>query len=382
MTAHTNTSAGSTAPAVAIAHDDIHLINVTSPEIIRRTWENNYDEWGTAYNLDTYVARETLLGSQDFTNNGKMKFWVLVPKTFDPTHPDLDLILSSLETFERPGIVATKDEGIKDVISVSIGSVFTPARHRRHGYASLMMKQLWNKIQEMDNVSFTFLFSDVGPHFYGRFGWKALRSEEMVVPATHSLGVAAADGPSVTLASVTDQDLPALVARDAQLLQESLQEQLNKPTHLDKTSWVAVAPNVDCIQWLHARARYTAKHGLNLQEDAAKFKSLGAKDVQSDSFVLWYHDLLHKQLYVIRWRVAPSAGEETARAMMEAAQAEAQKWKLDKVLIWNPDQELVRLVGVEIKHREDSISCLGLTDRTQEADSNVEWVMNEKYAWC
>ncbi|KAF8937825.1 hypothetical protein EDD21DRAFT_360841 [Dissophora ornata] len=376
MTVPSNALPDSRASAGAFVHNDIHLIHATSPEIIKRTWNNTRIEWGRTYDADTYTARETLLSSQDFTNNGKLKVWILVPKTFDSANPDLDLILSSVESFERPGVVATKEQGVRDVLSVSVATVFTPAHYRGNGYASLMMKLLWKEIEKMDGVSFTFLYSDVGPTFYGRVGWTPRRSDEIVIPASPSLAVAV--GHSATLENVTDQNLSELVERDAQLLRETLQAQLDSSSSEDKVL-VAAMPEINCINWLHARSRFTAKHGLKLEQP--QIAVLGAKDTQSDSFILWYHDLLNNQLYVIRWRLDANAGSKAARALVQAAQAEAQKWNLEKVMIWNPEQSLVDILGLEIKYREDSIPCLGLVNSMQDTN-NVEWLLNEKYAWC
>lgn len=127
-------------PTAPYSHDEVHLIPATSQAIIQQTWTNNKEEWGKTLDLETYYAREVVLATQKFTKNNKLQVWVLVPKTFDPENPDLSLILSAVETFLRPGVVATKELGVRDVTSVSVASVFTPARYRGHGYGSLMMR--------------------------------------------------------------------------------------------------------------------------------------------------------------------------------------------------------------------------------------------------
>ncbi|KAF9116338.1 hypothetical protein BGX27_003331 [Mortierella sp. AM989] len=360
--------------SVPFAHNDIHLISTTSQEIIQRTWTNNQLEWGKDLGAEIYYSRERFLATQDFGNNGKQKFWVLVPKSFDPEHPDLDLILSAVETFERPGIVATKEQGLHDVLSVSIASVFTPAHYRGHGYASFMMKLLWKEIQEMDKVQFTFLYSDVGPIFYGRIGWIAKRSDEIVIPTSHSISSPPSSA-VVTLQNVTEHQLAKLVAKDAQWLREYLQEQVD--TSSADTAFVAVTPEPTCFTWLNARSRFTAQ---NLRQSPEGPRVLGVEDTQTNSFVLWFHDFVHHQLYIVRWRVDPKAGDETIHALIQAAQAEAQIWNLPKIVIWNPDQSLIDILGLEVNKREESISSIGFV--TSGYDSkNVEWVLNEKYGW-
>ncbi|KAF9214646.1 hypothetical protein BGZ59_003284 [Podila verticillata] len=361
-------------PAAPYSHDEVHLILATSQAIIQQTWTNNKEEWGKTLDLATYHAREIFIANQAFTNNNKLQVWVLVPKTFDPENPDLSLILSAVETFLRPGLIATKELGVRDVASVSVASVFTPARYRGHGYGSLMMRLLWSQIERMDNVEFTFLYSDVGSTFYSRMGWVPKRSEEMVIPTDFALPASG----EVTLDTVTDQMLENLAALDAQLLRETLKVQIN--TTPDFTSLAAVTPEPRCLQWLHMRSRFAAAHVLKPEQH--EITSLGARDQASNSFVVWYHDLGKSQLFIVRWRVDPLASQaETVSALMGAAQAEAKKWNLSKVVIWNPEQSLSDLLGLKIVYRDSAIPSIGLTVSSPTA-SSVEWVMNEKYSWC
>ncbi|KAF9965133.1 hypothetical protein BGZ70_005361 [Mortierella alpina] len=363
------------APA-PFALEDIHLIQAHSPETIQRTWANNKHEWGKTIDTETYYARERHLASQGFASQGKLKFWILVPTTFSPEHPDLDLILSAVETYDRPGMVATKEYGVNDVLAISIASVFTPVQYRGHGYASHMMKLLWKEIEAMDIVAFTSLYSDVGPKFYGRLGWTPMRSDELVIPTSHQVTQAE----SIVVESVTDNDLLELIKRDAQLVRGSLQARLDESSvSSPSTVLVVVTPEPNCIQWLHARSRYVAQHILKL--DQHEITTLGAKDPNSDSFVLWNHDLLKHKLVIIRWRLDSEAGDATARALIGAAQREAEKWRLSSVVVWNPEQPLADLLGLNVDSREKSIPSLGLTSPAFKAD-NVEWILNEKYAWC
>lgn len=232
---------------------------------------------------------------------------------------------------------------------------------------------IWSQIERMDNVEFTFLYSDVGPIFYARMGWVPKRSEEMVIPTNFALPASG----KVVLDIVTDQTLENLVALDAQLLRETLKVQIE--TTPDFTALAAVTPEPTCVQWLHERSRFVAAHILKLEQH--KITSLGARDQASNSFVLWYHDLLKSQLFIVRWRVDPLASQaETVCALMGAAQAEAKKWNLSKVVIWNPEQSLGDLLGLEIVHRDSAIPSIGLTVSSP-TTSSVEWVMNEKYSW-
>jgi hypothetical protein len=53
----------------------------------------------------------------------------------------------------------------------AIGSVFTASENRGRGYASRMMGLMYTKCKESGCISST-LYSDIGPVFYDRLGWK------------------------------------------------------------------------------------------------------------------------------------------------------------------------------------------------------------------
>ncbi|KAG0274274.1 hypothetical protein BGZ96_004400, partial [Linnemannia gamsii] len=145
---------------------DLHLIPTTVPRIIQKTSTNNMEEWAKGVPEDQYLAREDRLAETAFSSEGRLVTWVLVPKpgadateAYKAGHPgvggvggafvedgveeeNLERILGALETFERPGLVARtegNEEGVKDVSTMSIASVYVPSKYRHHGYGHLMM---------------------------------------------------------------------------------------------------------------------------------------------------------------------------------------------------------------------------------------------------
>lgn len=119
------------------------MIEATTPDLIQKTWANNWEEWAKGVEKPTYFEREVVLSKTNFSNNQKIRTWILVPKSFGTNSDkpdDLEQILSAVETYERPGIVATVESGLQDVPSFSVASVYTPAKYRRYGYGSLLMR--------------------------------------------------------------------------------------------------------------------------------------------------------------------------------------------------------------------------------------------------
>ncbi|KAG0199456.1 hypothetical protein BGX28_007280 [Mortierella sp. GBA30] len=373
-----------------ISHEDVHLILAPGTTIIEHTWTCNHRAFGGTIELNTYLAGLKHLDRQEFSGRKNHKIWILVPKIFNvedvEDRLDLDQVLASVETYERPGLMASKGEGVKDVRSISIACVHTPERHRGNGYASFMMRLLWKEIQQMSHVSFTFLYSAVGPTFYGRFGWAPKRSDEMLVPTDHRLPHAESDTiDPLVLQEVTDQELPALLERDATLLRQSMLEQV-LALSLTNSNKILIAPlpEPNCIRWFIARAMFTIKHVLKL--DQPQITAIGVKDPKGDSFLLWYPGLTEDKLYILRWRLdanlSKDESDKTARAMIKAAQQEALKWNLSKVVIWNPKESLADMLGLSIRYRyEKAIPSMGLVTSAEHDPADVEWVLSEKYSW-
>ncbi|CAO3571503.1 unnamed protein product [Mortierella alpina] len=373
-------------PAAArYSHEDIHLIRAPTASIIEHTWRSNHHAFGTTVALETYVAGLKNLDSQVFSGRKNHTIWILVPKTFNQDcEPDLGLILATAETYERPGLLATIQDGVKDVRAISVASVHTPERYRGNGYASVMMKLLWKEIQQMRHISFTFLYSAVGPTFYGRIGWAPKRSDEMLIPAEHVLPQAERDvTPPVILQEITDQELPALLEQDAARLRRRMQMRLE--TVSSKQTLVAPLPEPNCVRWLLARARFTTEHVLKL--DQHQITAVGARDPKSDSFVLWYPSLLEDKLFVLRWyldqKLSQRDQDNTATAMIKVLQQEAKRWKLSQAVVWNPDQSLADLAGLSIRYRyEKAIPSMGLVTSLEHDTDDVDWILSEKYSWC
>ncbi|KAG0254131.1 hypothetical protein DFQ27_007014 [Actinomortierella ambigua] len=369
--------------------DEVEVVQATRTDLIERTWLNNKAEWGKDTNLDAYLDRERHLQSQDLTRDGGIKTWIVVPRQRANPGSDKDVdpetILSALETFERPAWIARKEDGqVHEVLAISIASVFTPEKFRSYGYGSFLMKAIWQKAKEM-GAEVSYLYSDVGPNYYGRLGWTVHRSDELIIPVSTTFPETWVSPSSSSTNTVQDKDLEAILTRDAELLKAELVGRLNSNSNsnngsMDKDTTVlaALVPEPNCVRWLHARASFVGERILN---KADKITDLGVVSVEDqDQFVLWYHDLLHDQLTLIRTRFkADQPGQ--ARALIERAVDEARKWGLSKVVAWNHDPLLEQWTGLQGVTRSSTLPSLGLCQE-KDAGKKVEWILNNYYAWC
>lgn len=75
--------------------------------------------------------------------------------------------------------------------------------------------------------------------------------------------------------------------------------------------------------------------------------------------------------------------------MLQAAQAEAAKWRLSHVQLWEPSplaQALLEQSGLDairVDRQTDSVaSALWFREDNDVIDDAPQWVNNEHYAWC
>jgi hypothetical protein len=124
-------------------------------------WKKNGAEWRGALSKEAYLRREAHLGSQEFTKDGGISYWILV----DTAAKDR-VILSACESYRKKALVA-QDGKIREAISHGIGSVFCPPECRRRGYAGVMMTKLGEALKTWqangdEGCAFSILYSDIG----------------------------------------------------------------------------------------------------------------------------------------------------------------------------------------------------------------------------
>jgi len=192
------------------------------------------------------------------------------------------------------------------------------------------------------------------------------------------------------------QDLEELCTADEALLRRAI---LDFPPDGPDTR-VALIPDGATMMWHHAREEFLAQEVLNATPEAK-----GAVVETSDGKRVWClwtrtfaKDEKENTLFILRLVVEGdySLNENTAKdalheervlavaACFNAAQREATKWSMRSVEFWNPSSiaiegAMVICPSAKVVQREtESIPCLNWYDD----DTNVEWVINEKFGWC
>ncbi|CAG8614265.1 9302_t:CDS:2 [Cetraspora pellucida] len=335
-----------------------------------RTNRNSYIEWGyPQLTIDQYLKRESVL-SNDVYNSENFKVWILISTkdADDASNINESTILSACETFKRKALITLSPGQVQEVTCYSIASVFTPPQYRRKGYASTMMKLLSDKLRFEFKAPFSFLYSDIGTDFYGRFGWKAYTLKEVRFKVDDNFTTPPEN--SETVITIDLSNLESVIQQDYELIKKEFSK-LNKKS-------LVVLPINPTYNWFMERS----KHFSNLNEYP---KILGAKILKdqdinnqklSKGFVIWHHDFQYNKLEILRFR---SDSPQTTQLLIQKAKQEASRFKFKQVILWNPDLRLLDLSKEgEIVEMTTKLPSLAWYVN----DDNVDWILNEKYAWC
>lgn len=406
-----------------------------TPQEALHTWTGTHPAFGGALSLDQYIQRESRQADLPLARDGGLAQWILTdageadssPSALATTNTTTTTtttngrsVLSSCETLRKRALVRSPDGRVAETIAHGVASVFTDPGLRGKGYASAMMNGLGDALRDRESRSsssssssnptpflFSILYSDVGKDFYDRAGWRPFASAHLEFPAittTNTKGAAAAAAAvdlapagAGTVSVIRDSDIPPLAQADEQLIRRQL---LSKPPPGNKTHVVALLPDAETLQWHHLRdafhcqcifSRTPTDHGVVYTTPQSGRRI----------WVIWRrrHSGTRSEpekntLYILRFVIEDEddvvSDEELAQALeviLTAARREAAAWACGAVHMWNPDPRVQRLaqgnpkLEAKLVDRETS-SIASLKWFGNGTVDDVEWVANEKFAWC
>lgn len=376
---------------------DIHLVVATKEELLAQQHVNS-EEWRGALSLEAYVRREDHLYDQELTKDGGMTPWMLV---YQPDRTCPRQVLCGCESINKRALIV-KGGKVEDVTCHGICSVFCPPDNRGHGYAGRMMTEIAQRVRDWqaDNGKshlFSVLFSDIGKDFYATRGWQPFPSAHVSLPASRK-------AIPENVRHLHGEDLAKLCALDEKLIRQ----QLSKTNSTDRSA-VVIVPDYRTIAWHHARDNFVAKE-LYGKSPSVKGALVGDK---AGSRVWMYFTRVWTSskeespntLHILRLVVedktlsdflpaSPAAtdklkGTEVVRAIaacFQVAQSEAANWDMKEVIIWNPTSATLAAAqsldpsAAVVQREHESIASLQWYGSGSHEE--VDWVCNEKYAWC
>lgn len=374
-----------------------HVILANPSEEERlRCWEGSHPLWGAALTLDGYIGREKRQLEIPLARNGGLTNWILTevegPQGFvaaqgpNGSRP----VLSSCETLKKRALVRTEDGSIREGTAHGVASVFTDPEFRGRGYASAMMRELANTLHNMERETagdalFSVLYSDIGPEFYSKAGWLPHASNHVEFTASTDEPVS-----PDALQIIHFDDLPPLVAADEQLIRREI---ANPPEGQTPGIRVAILPDLDQIHWHLAREGFVCDQLFSRRPTA--HGALYTTPSGGRAWAIWARSFSgtvdqpdKNTLYILRFVVEEGVKDgqlrEALAAIVAVARKQAADWACASVQMWNPEEKVksaAESLGAKYEVRlKGSIASLHtFSDHPRE---NVEWLFNEKYAWC
>jgi hypothetical protein len=387
--------------ALPSAHStSLHLTHPTPGESFSVS-NHTFPSWGDALTLPQYLSESNYLRTVPLAADGGMTHWVLVDKTLPPNQRP---ILSSCETFRKRALVADAGGRVRDVIIHGVASVFCESGLRGRGYAGRMMKELGAVLREWQvdrgEVVGSVLYSDIGGKYYADLGWKPL-------PGNFHIQVPALQGSRLSgTTALLEGDLESLCRYD-----ESLIRKIMATNSSDGKMQVMIVPDLDHMLWHHRKEEFVSE---NLFGKKPLVKGAIAGQSPNRIWAIWTHrfygdpksTLSGNTLYVLRLVVenqatlSPEGRQpskeaekneeqvERMKAVLRVAQAEAAEWNLQHVVLWGPNplvQNLIVWTGIEhlkVERESEGIASLLWYGEESGKKDKLEWIANEKYAWC
>ncbi|KAL2129322.1 hypothetical protein VTI74DRAFT_7931 [Chaetomium olivicolor] len=388
------------------ATDPNLILTHPTPAERLRTWALTYPKWGPALSEKDYLTREAYLTTVPLARDGGITHWIL---TVAGLPGDERPVLSSCESLRKRAVCTTREGKVVEGVAHGIASVFTDPAFRGRGYASRMMNELGKRLRgwqtgsagsktggaggaeeeeavEKGRSLFSVLYSDIGKKFYAKHGWAPFASCHVAwKPKAVEGGVGLK-----TARVIGYHELAELCAVDERLLRGSLARMAG-----DGKTHAAILPELDTMLWHLMREDFMTKAIFGR---TPAIRGAVAGEPGKRIWAVWmrgYYGGLNKMegntLHILRVVVEDPAQPdeelvEGFKEIVQIAQAEAAEWKTQDVQVWNPTPKLkglVELCGIDFEFVDrDNDSIASLMWYGEEATEEIDWVANEKYAWC
>ncbi|KAI9730343.1 MAG: hypothetical protein M1834_005853 [Cirrosporium novae-zelandiae] len=380
------------------------LVPATPQEIIECA-KLNFSAWAGPLSLESYLQRESFLATQGLTKDGGITTWILVD-----TSTKNRIILSACESIRKRALLYHNGK-LEEVTAHGVASVYCRPEFRGRGYASRLIKELGDKLRTWHHQEavFAVLYSDIGKKFYTAHGWNPF-------PSTHISLPAVLNGDRASSTPIFTSNLAEYCRDDENALRKSLSSNSN----LSSNTKVALIPDAETMHWHHAREEFLAKELFGRLPDK-KGAAVGSAPGER-VWCIWTRTFGDNEnphvLRILRmvvegedWQSRLGQGNEgnedrcsqplaklqgenrdekvlKIMTALSEAQAEAQRWNISEVQLWNPSPLTILAAknidpSITVVNREEtSIASLKWYGVANKLYNSVEWIANEKYGWC
>ncbi|KAG2508799.1 hypothetical protein BBO99_00007871 [Phytophthora kernoviae] len=355
------------------------VVRLTQEALRVQCKDDDYEQWGAAtMNLAQYQRRSELKRATAFSQQGSI-YWALVETSDVEGDSTSDSDLVSGQTLlcchcesHRFDCVMRRSPGeVERGYSYHIGTVFTLPAFRKRGLAALFLTEVAKQLAQLPDALVSVLYSDIGPNFYDKLGWRPHPSQMATLDVIHPRNLETGDSSNKNLSPLyLNDEFDALLKADNTRLVDELSS-----SRLEGREAFVMLPTRDSTEWQFCMGVHFA--------EAQKFDELpsccGVK-ISDDAFIVWCHNYFKEPtLFIVRARF-PDTGDDaiaTTRVLLQAALEEARKFKLKKIAIWDPPSILLhedvrRHLEIEFIEREHSLSKQQQSEtyRNKTSDSN------------
>ncbi|KAG7383583.1 hypothetical protein PHYPSEUDO_003564 [Phytophthora pseudosyringae] len=371
--------------------EKFRLVQLTQETLKVQCKTDDHEHWGAPLlTVEQWQQKDEAQRATPFSQAGAL-FWALVDKTEqDSSTSDAGLVASQdllychCKTLRFDCVYRRSSGEIERGYSYQVSSVYTLPEFRKRGLAGFFLTEVAKQLEKLPRPLISVLYSDVGPTFYDKLGWKCHPSKMATLDVNQPRNLNAGNSNGELETMFVDDKLAKFLETDnARLVQELSGDKFQRREAF------LVLPTRDSVEWQFVNGvHYARVAGFDEPPSCCGVK------MNDDAFVLWWHDLKGSTLYVNRARFPDSGdnAEATTRALLAESLQEARKFKLTKVVIWDPPSGLVsdevrRLLEIEVTERELSLSSAmvfhhGAIGGEESSEATLpHWFSNEKYAW-
>jgi GNAT superfamily N-acetyltransferase len=363
------------------------VVRLTREALKEQCKADDFEQWGApALSRVQYQEKERRQRETAFSRGGSI-FWAIVQRRDghggdqgdDDSDTELvpgeDLIVCHCESHRFDCALRSREGHVLRGHSYHIASVFTLPAFRKRGLAAFFLSEVARRMCALPDALLSVLYSDIGPTFYDRLGWRLYPSTIATLAVGHPRNATVATTTTEAEALFLDERLDELLASDNARLVDQL-----RSGQYDGQQAFAVLPTRDSVEWQFCVGITFARvRGL-----AELPTQCGVRLEDADAFMVWCHNLKESALYIVRTRFQDSTA---AVQLLEAALREARKFDLQKVCIWDPSlalraADVASRVEIAFGEREDSLSsAMVFGSDAGSTEPLPVWLANEKCAW-
>jgi hypothetical protein len=250
----------------------------------------------------------------------------------------------------------------------------------------LLGPELGKHQKEIAESSFSVLYSDIGKKYYAGLGWKVFPSSHVSISSIEPT-TTNGNGTGLEATPLTEQDFPSLLEQDLNLLTSQV-----KSTALStKKSAFAIVPDIETVEWHHLRQSFMTTKLYPSRSIPTINGAISSGAIGSRIWIIFsrgYKDKMYILRLVVEDERVTDENAQKLTAVLRIAQMEAREWELKSVAVWNVSEVVTALLGktgLEYKveeRKEESIPSMMWYGEGNGGPEEVEWVANEKFAWC